>query len=117
MGRDYEVEGRVVGILMNSTLLFKFSPILKYRIVGHSMKPTYLQNSVVIAWRWFIKLHIDDIVICKDPRDGRLIMKRIAKIENNKYYVLGDNPKQSTDSRTFGWLEKENIVAKVITRI
>jgi type IV secretory pathway protease TraF len=42
--------------------------------------------------------------------EGREKIKRIARLEANRMYVLGDNPAASTDSRSFGWLELEAVV-------
>lgn len=33
---------------------------------------------------------------------------------DNEYFVAGDNPNSSTDSRTFGFMNKDNILGKVI---
>ncbi|MBU3978243.1 nickel-type superoxide dismutase maturation protease [Patescibacteria group bacterium] len=57
---------------------------------------------------------IGDIVAARDPRDGKIIIKRVIKIENTKYHVEGDNRTASTDSRDFGLIDKNNIIGKVI---
>ncbi len=54
------------------------------------------------------------IVAVRDPRDGKILIKRISKIENGEYFVLGDNKKESTDSRKFGMLDRQSIIGKVI---
>lgn len=55
-----------------------------------------------------------DIVACRDPDSKKVLIKRITKIENNRYFLEGDNKTESTDSRNFGWLDKETIIGKVI---
>ena len=62
----------------------------------------------------FQKPKVGDAVVVKDPRDGRLLLKRITKIENGKFFVAGDNTKSSTDSRIFGVISKNHILGKVI---
>lgn len=52
--------------------------------------------------------------MARDPRDGKTIIKRIIKIENNRYFVEGDNKAASTDSRDFGMIDKDNIIGKVV---
>jgi type IV secretory pathway protease TraF len=46
--------------------------------------------------------------------DGREKIKRLALTRAGRIYVLGDNPPMSTDSRDFGWLPEETIVATLI---
>lgn len=45
---------------------------------------------------------------------GKEMIKRIQKIRGNEYFVVGDNKKESTDSRNFGWIKKDQIIGKVI---
>jgi type IV secretory pathway protease TraF len=51
--------------------------------------------------------------------DGRPLIKRIARIEpaGPKYWLLGDNPAASTDSRQFGSVARDHLVARIITRL
>lgn len=56
---------------------------------------------------------IHDLVIVQGDRKKHLV-KRISKIKKNKYFVLGDNIKKSIDSRHFGWIEKKDIIGKVL---
>lgn len=97
------------------------SPIFKYKIVGTSMSPALQSGQIVLVNRLpylFSKPKLSDIVALKDPRDGKILIKRISKIDSAKqslrYFVLGDNKKHSTDSRHFGWIRKKDIIGKVI---
>lgn len=92
-------------------------PIVKLQIFGKSMSPVYKAGDMVLVNKLAYFLSNPkrgDIVVLADPRDQRLILKRIAKIAQKKYFVLGDNEKKSTDSRLFGWIKKEQIIGKVI---
>ena len=43
------------------------------------------------------------VVALADPRDGRLLVKRVAAVTaDGRLVVAGDEPAASTDSRTFG---------------
>lgn len=74
--------------------------------------PTLKPGQIVIGSTRSNKAKIDKVVIVKYNK--REIIKRLKKINKNKVYVIGDNPKISSDSKKFGWLAKENLVATVI---
>ena len=81
------------------------------------MSPTLKPGDTVLASPLpylFIRPKVNDLIICLDPRDTRILVKRIIKIESNKFFVSGDNPKESTDSRTFGPIGRRDIMGKVI---
>ncbi len=75
------------------------------------MAPTLTQGQLVIARR-VSNLEPGDVVIVS--HDGLEKIKRIEKRQGNLIYLLGDNPSASTDSRTFGWVQEADIVAKVV---
>ena len=89
-----------------------------YRVVGKSMEPAYKNGSVLLISKAALRfgLKIGDAVMAFDPRDKRPILKRIAKVSKEGIYLKGDNEAQSTDSRTFGIVTKENIIGKVIMK-
>lgn len=80
------------------------------------MPKFYPGKKVLVQKKWFFCiLGKNDVTVLKDPRNGKLILKRINDIKDNFYYLLGDNPKESTDSRTFGWVKENAIIGKVIS--
>lgn len=85
------------------------------------MSPTLQSGQIVLVNRipyLFSKPKLSDIVALKDPRDGKILIKRISKInsakQNLRYFVVGDNKAESTDSRGFGWITKKDIIGKVV---
>ena len=58
------------------------------------------------------ELRPGDVVIVS--HDGMEKVKRIAKQQGDLLYLLGDNSSASTDSRSFGWVSAQNIVAKIV---
>lgn len=78
------------------------------------MEPTYKHGERVILLTWFVSPAISDVVVLCDPRTKKLLVKRIVQIKGGAYYVLGDNTHESTDSRKFGFVKRENIIGKVI---
>lgn len=87
--------------------------ILIRRVVGDSMAPTLMPGQLVLGLR-FKRPRLGDIVIIQ--RDGRELIKRIAQVGPEGYFVLGDNGALSTDSRVFGWVKSAMIKAVIIRK-
>ena len=81
------------------------------RVDGLSMAPAYKHGKLVVAWRWS-KPKVGDVVIVR--HHSLELIKRVNRMEEDKVYVLGDNPEESTDSRHYGWLPLSSILAVVI---
>lgn len=75
------------------------------------MVPTLIPGRIVLGV-WPQRLAADDVVIVR--HGGLEKIKRIADLRQNEIFLTGDNSLQSTDSRTFGWLERSSVVAKVV---
>jgi nickel-type superoxide dismutase maturation protease len=60
-------------------------------------------------------LRVGDVVVARRPDRPELeIIKRIQAIDvNGTIFLVGDNPASSTDSRQFGPVTREQIVARV----
>lgn len=98
-------------------LLLKISPVYKFVIIGESMSPLLRSGATVLVNRWsylFKKPKVGDVVAAFDPRDGKVLIKRIIEVKNNQFFIIGDNRKDSIDSRTFGSITKKDLVGKVI---
>lgn len=81
------------------------------------MEPTIIADSIIYINRLaylFQKPRLHDIIACRDPRDSKVIIKRIIKIENKRYFVQGDNTRYSTDSREFGMIGRRDIIGKIL---
>ena len=92
---------------------------MRFVVSGKSMEPKFYDGDKLLVSEKFYKLrkpHVGDAVVIKDPRDKRLILKRIESIEGKKYFMRGDNIEWSTDSRAFGTITQKSIVGKVILR-
>lgn len=81
------------------------------------MSPTLHQGSVVLvnrlAYLWR-EPTIGEVVAIQDPRDGKVLIKRIANIEKEEVFVVGDNTLHSTDSRKFGMIGRQQLIGKVV---
>ena len=87
-------------------------PLVIRRIQGHSMMPVLPPGTVVWANRWFKKdkLKEGDVIIFQ--HEGKEKIKRVCDLSEAAVYVLGDHSETSTDSRHFGWVRREDIIAK-----
>jgi phage repressor protein C with HTH and peptisase S24 domain len=79
--------------------------------MGDSMAPTLVPGMVVLAIRTR-KVKPGDVVIFW--HEGLDKIKRVHDVQFNKVFLAGDNPARSTDSRDFGWLSLDTILAKVL---
>lgn len=81
------------------------------------MDPAFRTGNLVLVNRLFYlfsKPKIGDVVVLKREK---YMIKRISKVKNQEFFVVGDNEKESTDSRSFGWASKKEIVGKVMFKI
>ena len=78
------------------------------------MEPTLHEEDVVLISSLpylFKNPKVEDVIVLKRQK---YIIKRITKEDRGKFFVEGDNKKESTDSRDFGWVFKKEIFGKVI---
>ena len=69
---------------------------------GPSMSPVLRDGDVVLV-RFGAPVRPGDVVVVRWPaRPGQLSVKRAARPDGAGWWVLGDNPRGSTDSRTLG---------------
>lgn len=76
------------------------------------MLPTLKPGQDVLVLCWFVKPKAGDIVALKVK--GKEMIKRIQMSSDSGIFVIGDNKKESTDSRKFGWIKKKEIIGKVV---
>jgi signal peptidase I len=82
------------------------------------MQPTYRENDNVIVSSLpllFTKPKKGDVVVFE--KFSKYYVKRIKSIKNGKYFIVGDNKKDSQDSRRFGSVNPSQIKGKVIRKI
>ena len=84
--------------------------ISRFRVAGRSMEPSFHDGDYVII-RKFGTPRIGDVVVVN--YGGRQMLKRIAGINGDKYFVRGDN---QIDGKMFS-VKRDAIVGKVLFHI
>lgn len=82
------------------------------------MAPTLNDKDLIIVSNipfLFKKPQIDDIVAIKYK--GKVLIKRVEEIMDDKYFVNGDNKKDSLDSRKFDHILLKDILGKLIYKL
>lgn len=106
----------ILVIALLGLLYFLFPPIM---FVGNSMYPTYKDGDIVLGTRLFNRKHPcpEDVYVVKVPwEEKRKYVKRLIyhSEKTGSIYVLGDNTDESYDSKAFGWISQQCLVAKVL---
>lgn len=95
----------------------RYFPLGILKVSGRSMFPTLKSGQYVFVSSlpyFFSKPKIGDIVVV--AHEDIQLIKRIKKQKDRAFFVAGDNDRESTDSRTFGNVQRNQILAKVILR-
>ena len=106
-------------IILAFLAFLQFFPLVQ--ICGYSMFPTLKDGEFYLGRRLFDKsnLIVGKIYIYRPPYgslEEKFVIKRLAEIKNGKCYFLGDNKNDSYDSRYYGYVDCDRVVAQLITR-
>lgn len=110
----------ILGLGLIVLLFLYFFPIVK--VIGDSMFPTYHNGEYILGISKFNinKIKIGDILVFKKSGYDKILIKRVGSIHEEEYsdkksfFMLGDNSEYSNDSRNFGWVEEEELMAKIL---
>ena len=89
-------------------------PLKLMRIHGNSMIPYIKPKDYILIWKFGfrIKIKIDDVIVFR--KDNTVMIKRVFEINENEIFVMGDNKRESTDSRLYGSISYDMVIGKVI---
>lgn len=95
--------------------------LTRYAVSGPSMAPALRDGDWVVVDRAAYRRRRPrpgEVVIVTDPRDrARELIKRLTRVgDDGRWWVEGDNPAASTDSRSFGPVEESAIAGRVLAR-
>jgi nickel-type superoxide dismutase maturation protease len=87
------------------------------QIIGPSMEPAMQTGDHWVVWRTK-RLRLGDAALLQHPlRPDLLIVKRLVnRVDTGHWWVEGDNPEGSEDSRSFGPVAASAIVGRVTFR-
>lgn len=89
---------------------------LRLVVEGPSMLPVLAPGDRVVAVRTPV-LDVGDLVAFADPeQDGRVLVKRVVRLEALSVFVEGDNASASRDSRHFGAVSRRRVLGRVVYR-
>lgn len=91
---------------------------VRYRVDGDSMIPLLQPGEQVLVNEHAV-VGVGDIVIARHPfKKSVEMIKRIGEINaDGDFFLISDNPLESTDSRSLGFIKKGDILGKVEGRL
>ena len=95
----------------------KWFPFSRYKVVGHSMEPTFRDGDTLWVNRLaylFSPPRKNDVVIFH--HNNKFLIKRVYKVGKNVFFLSGDNKKDSLDSKRLGAVNKWQILGRVVTK-
>ena len=109
--------GTIKAISIRTLLAWVAGRARRFHVSGNSMNPV-LRNG---DWVFVRKgdpdpsdLKVGDILVARHPYiENSFVVKRLSRVTENGFFLLGDNPKESTDSRTLGAFPLSIVVGKV----
>jgi type IV secretory pathway protease TraF len=90
-------------------------------VAGRSMVPTLAAGDWLIAIRAG-PIRRGDVVVVRHPGRDLELVKRVAALPGeegagpDRYLLVGDNPEESTDGRSFGPVPRSAIAGLVVAR-
>ena len=110
----------VLLIVVVFLVLHYLFPVIQ--ICGDSMYPTYKGGEILLGYRIYRKDHlkVGDVILFQNTEDRRTVIKRIADIREEKgkllFFVLGDNPEVSYDSRNYGYISSDRLTCRLFNQ-
>lgn len=87
------------------------------KVAGRSMLPALRPGDWLLIRDGGRRLRPGDIVVARRPdRRALRIVKRVVRGEPDGWWLAGDNPACSDDSRVFGVVPEELIEGRVVAR-
>jgi nickel-type superoxide dismutase maturation protease len=86
-------------------------------VYNPSMQPSLYPGDQLVV-RYGVPVRLGDVVVLRHPfRQDLLIVKRAVERREGGWWVMGDNPDVENDSREFGVVPDELVVARAWLRV
>ncbi len=92
-------------------------PIRIFRVADRSMEPGLRPGDYIFVNGLSKRVRMNDIVVMRHPSRKIYIVKRVGRIDGRRIYLLGDNARESEDSRKFGALKAGDLIGKLIFKL
>ena len=88
------------------------------KVDGESMSPT-LRSGDKVLLDPRATLNVGDVVAASHPFKSKItLIKRLVSIgPDGRIFLGGDHPGESTDSRSFGTIDRDQVIGKVVAKI
>jgi len=112
------MSNKLKGSNLSDLLLWLLRRRRRFRIAGNSMTPLLKSGDEVLvnprAYQWMTP-QAGDIVVARHPyrKDFQLVKRVAAVLDDGSCIIEGDNPSESTDSRSFGAIFPKHIFGQV----
>ena len=106
----------IVLIAIVVAVLCYIFPIIQ--VCGDSMYPTFNSGDIILGCRLY-SLKIKAVYVFHPPVGEKYVIKRLTQVSSttNKLFFEGDNPDYSYDSRMYGYVSRDKVVARYIFTI
>ena len=97
-------------------ILYYAFPVIQ--VCGDSMNPTFKDGDIILGCRLF-SIKKREVYIYHPPVGEKYVIKRLTQVSSttNKLFFEGDNPDYSYDSRMYGYVARDKVVARYIFTI
>lgn len=102
----------LIAVAVVAVLYYVF-PIIQ--VCGDSMNPTFKDGDIVLGCRLY-SISRKDVYVFHPPVGEKYVIKRLTQVSSitNKLFFEGDNSDHSYDSRMYGYISRDKVVAKCI---
>lgn len=107
-----------VALTVLAFVVVLYASVRLYTVHGDSMEPTVSSGQIVLVNRLAFVTRpprTGDVVVVEHPlHPGALVVKRLAGAQDGRFFLRGDNPSHSIDSRHYGTVPESRIHGRVV---